>query len=423
MERGRSRIYACLGAAFLSACGGAGGKLPAVTAAARPPVAVPSRLQGASSRYRLLHNFGKGFDGANPFVGGLLDVGGTLYGTTSNGGAYGKGTVFSISTAGKEQVLHSFGSGVDGANPSAGLLDVNGVLYGTTGGGGAFTSSGSGRGTVFAISTTGKEKVLHSFGKGTDGQAPVAGLIDVNGTLYGTTNAGGKDGWGTVFSVSTSGKERVLHSFAGESDGREPYAGLVDVNGTLYGTTYYGPYFSYGMVFSISTAGTEKVIYAFDSPDAGAFPWATLIIVNGTLYGTTLGGGMYGGGIVFGVSTAGKERILHSFGKPATYDGLYPIGGLIHVNGTFYGTTSCGGRYDSSKCDGYSGPAPGGTIFSLTSSGEEHVLYNFGKESTDGAQPDESLVDVQNVLYGVTDYGGAYDGSGGGAGTIFTWAL
>jgi uncharacterized repeat protein (TIGR03803 family) len=58
---------------------------------------------------------------------------GKLYGTTSLGGAYGKGTVFSMSLTGSnEKVLHSFGHGSDGATPLAGLIDVKGTLYGTT---------------------------------------------------------------------------------------------------------------------------------------------------------------------------------------------------------------------------------------------------------------------------------------------------
>jgi uncharacterized repeat protein (TIGR03803 family) len=58
--------------------------------------------------------------------------------------------------------------------------------------------------------------------------------------LYGTTSAGGTRNDGTVFSITTSGAERVLHSFAGGSDGAQPNAALLDVAGTLYGTTTYG---------------------------------------------------------------------------------------------------------------------------------------------------------------------------------------
>jgi uncharacterized repeat protein (TIGR03803 family) len=94
-------------------------------------------------------------------------------------------------------VLHSFRGYPDGAHPWAGLLNVNGTLYGTTYGGGAHH-----RGTVFAIPTSGKETVLYSFGYRPGGANPKAALIDVNGTLYGTTSRGGADGQGTVFSLT-----------------------------------------------------------------------------------------------------------------------------------------------------------------------------------------------------------------------------
>ena len=71
-----------------------------------------------SGHAKLLYSFGNGTDGANP-AAPLLEVNGTLYGTTTNGGAYGKGTVFSITTSGTETVLHSLGSVNDGANPYA----------------------------------------------------------------------------------------------------------------------------------------------------------------------------------------------------------------------------------------------------------------------------------------------------------------
>jgi len=96
-------------------------------------------------------------------------------------------------------------------------------LYGTTYEGGA-----DGDGTVFSITTSGVETVLHSFDE-TDGRNPTAGLIDVSGTLYGTTRNGGAGNGGAVFAVTTSGTETVLHSFGLTSaDGNDPYAGLVD---------------------------------------------------------------------------------------------------------------------------------------------------------------------------------------------------
>ena len=68
--------------------------------------------------YRVLYSFEtKPENGGVPRSAGLLDVGGTFYGTTwGNGGKYGDGTVFSITTSGTEKVLHSFGEGTDGSN-------------------------------------------------------------------------------------------------------------------------------------------------------------------------------------------------------------------------------------------------------------------------------------------------------------------
>jgi uncharacterized repeat protein (TIGR03803 family) len=76
----------------------------------------------------------------------LIDVNGTLYGTTFYGGAYGGGTIFSITTTGNESVLYGFGSGFDGAIPLADFLDADGKLYGTTYEGGA-----NGHGIVYSF--------------------------------------------------------------------------------------------------------------------------------------------------------------------------------------------------------------------------------------------------------------------------------
>ncbi len=126
---------------------------------------------------------------------------GTLYGTTWDGGAYNDGSVFSIDlSTGAETILHSFDN-TDGQWPVAGLINVKGTLYGTTFYGGAYTTCGDsfGCGTVFSLDpTTGVETVLYSFG-GTDGATPEGGLIHVNGGFYGTTCCGGTDGYGTVF--------------------------------------------------------------------------------------------------------------------------------------------------------------------------------------------------------------------------------
>jgi len=315
---GRSALGSSLAAAMLTGCGGPQSLTIAPNGLPQSRTIALNRtiahdIGNASSSYRVLYSFGDGSDGQHPDAS-LIDVKGTFYGTTEGGGAHSLGAVFSISTTGTEHVLHSFGN-TDGAFPQAGLVDVDGTLYGTTNAGGQYTV-----GTAFSISTTGTEKVLHSFGHYTysysDGAFPEATLIDVKGTLYGTTAEGGThEGKGTVFSISTSGAEHVLHSFGYDTDGAYPRASLANVNGTFYGTTQNGGSDGQGTAFSISTTGTEHVLHSFDYAYDGAEPLASLIEVKGTLYGTT-SGGPYTEGTVFGISTTGTEHVLHTYGYP-----------------------------------------------------------------------------------------------------------
>jgi uncharacterized repeat protein (TIGR03803 family) len=258
-------------------------------------------INPSTGQETVLYSFtGANGDGAFPEAD-LVDVDGTLYGTTYEGGTNNDGTVFEITPAGVETVLHSFaGQPNDGANPLAGLVDVDGTLYGTTSAGGT-----SGNGTVFEINpSTGEETVLYSFtGANGDGSYPAAGLVmGANGNLYGTTYYGGTNNDGTVFEINPStGDETVLYSFTGANgDGAYPSAGLVDVDGNLYGTTEYGGTDDAGTVFEITPAGVETVIHSFAGlPNDGTGPEAGLVDVDGTLYGTTNDGGTNNDGTVF----------------------------------------------------------------------------------------------------------------------------
>jgi uncharacterized repeat protein (TIGR03803 family) len=365
-----------------------------------------------SPSYRVIYSFGAPPDGIYPYAG-VIGGGGTFYGTTAGGGAYGGasgfGTVFSTTTGGTEKVLHSFGEGSDGQYPEARMIDIKGTLYGTTAGGGYYYTAG-GYGIVFSITTGGTEKVLHEFGRGTDGAVPLAGMIDVKGKLYGTTSAGGTHNAGTIFTVTTGGTEHVVHNFGKGSDGSYPWAGLIDVQGTLYGTTYAGGAYGAGTVFSIAN-GAEKVLHSFGKGSDGSNPVAELIDVAGTLYGTTLYGGAstcvdkYRCGTVFSTTTTGTERVLHSFRKGG--DGSFPLAGLTDVGGTLYGTTSAGGKYHHFGVSG-------GTVFSITTTGTQKVLHSFGS-GRDGFYPRADINYKGGSLIGTTQSGGA---SGGG--TVFS---
>lgn len=344
---------------------------------------------------KVIYSFKAGTDGAAPWAG-LINVKGTFYGTTLAGGKTGLGTVFSVSSRGKEKVLYSFkGGSDDGEEPYASVIDVKGTLYGTTLGGGTGQV-----GTVFSLTPTGTEKVLHSFSIGTsDGSAPLAGLVAINGTLYGTTPGGGASTSGTVFSVVPGKSEKLVYSFKGGNDGAGPQAGMIDVKGKLYGTTSSDGASSNGTVFSITTSGTEKVISALKA--GGSDPTAPLVDVKGTFYGTTQGGGAAGHGTVFSVTSKGTEKLIVSFkgGK----DGDTPVAGLVDLNGTLYGTTLVGG---GTGCEGNGC----GTIFSVNpTTGAETVVYAFCSKANcaDGFGPHAGLINVKGTLYGTTFAGGA----------------
>ncbi|MFZ0030884.1 MAG: choice-of-anchor tandem repeat GloVer-containing protein [Candidatus Cybelea sp.] len=394
-------LGACALVAALTGCGGKALTPSSATA--------PAGSNAGASSYKVLYNF-HGRDGSGP-VANLIAINGTLYGTTTEGGTHGlssrDGVVFSITTSGKEQVLHDFGATRDdGTYPQASLIEVNGTLYGTTGLGNPYNT-----GTVYRITTSGEERVLYSFGEfGPDGMGPSASLINVNGTLYSTTNSGGSSNLGTVFSVTTDGKAQIVHSFGHpyRTDGQIPASRLLDVNGTLYGTTYQGGIYGRGnhcgssapcpgdgTVFSVSPAGKVRVLHSFGNGSDGVYPEAGLIRVNGTLYGTTAQGGeTYSCGTVFSITTAGTERVLHSFAAAST-DGCGPAAGLISFGGRFYGTTAYGGAY-----------GPLGTVFSIErTGGGERILHSFGSGS-DGKHPVAALHELNGTLYGTTQNGG-----------------
>ncbi len=290
-----------------------------------------------------------------------------------------------------ETVLYSFtGNNGDGASPNAGLVaDSAGNLYGTTVYGGA-----SSAGTVFKLTPGGTATVLYSFTGGSDGGNPYGGLIaDSSGNLYGTTQFGGASGAGVVFRLSPGGVFTALHSLDW-SEGAFPQARLLaDSTGNLYGTAWNGGSSSCGTVFKLSPSGTLTVLYSFTCTADGGHPYSDLLADSGgNLYGTTADGGAFNAGTVFKLSSSGAETVLYSFsGNP---DGANPHAGLTADSaGNLYGTTVSGGVSNA------------GTVFKLSPSGTESVLYSF-LCGADGANPYADLIlDSAGSLYGTSTGG------------------
>ncbi len=83
-------------AALLTGCGGS-----QIPRSASPQGLMPQQSH-ADDAYNILHEFGVSHkDGTNPSAE-LINVKGTLYGTTVLGGSHGIGTVFSITKNGKK---------------------------------------------------------------------------------------------------------------------------------------------------------------------------------------------------------------------------------------------------------------------------------------------------------------------------------
>jgi len=293
----------------------------------------------------VLYSFSGFPDGAYPaFAPVAIDKAGNLYGTTYQGGTSNNGTVFKVTPSGMETILYNFAGGVDGYNPNSGvILDKSGNLYGTTVSGGA-----NGYGTVFTVSPSGIKSVLYSFAGGTDGCFPyAAGLFLKKNILYGATQNCGANGYGTVYSVTLSGSETVLHSFANDGiDGTFPIAGVVlDSANNIYGTTETGGTNNAGTVYKISRTGTESVVHSFaGAPNDGANPYGAGVILDkpGNIYGTTNAGGTANVGTVFKMNSSGAVTILHNF-TPDGVDGYSPTAGVALKNNIVYGTTLSGG--------------------------------------------------------------------------------
>lgn len=313
-------------------------------------------------------------DGSIPSAGLILDAAGNLYGTTETGGVNNCGTVFELEPkSARRTTLHDFCSTAGDAKfPVAGLTyrgqasgapyDGTASLYGTSSQGGA-----QGQGTVYALTRKHKiwsESVLHEFcedgfGSCTDGGAPLGDLIvDGAGNLYGNTTIGGSQDHGVIFELSPGRrkwKETVLYDFcqlADCADGDRPLGALLmDGAGDLLGTTSLGPGEA-GNLFKLAPNGgnsRETILYTFCAEQSctdGYTPMAGVIEDGaGNIFGTTAFGGTSGAGAgtVF-MLTGTEHAVLYNFcSQSDCSDGAFPQAPLImDAAGNLYGTTTGG---------------------------------------------------------------------------------
>jgi len=289
------------------------------------------KLNADGSGFAVLQNLDYYTTGGNPYAGLIQGTDGALYGTTSNGGSSQYGVVFKLDPDGTGfTVLQNFDYFTTGGYLYGGVIEgTDGALYGTTSQGGA-----GGYGTVFKLNTDGTGfSVLQNFDYGTTGAYLYGGLMQgADGELYGTAYLGGASGYGTVFRLNTDGTGfAALESFDYSTSGGYPYfSGLAQrADGVLYGTTYQGGSSGSGTLYQLNPDGTDfTVLVAFDSFTTGAYPAGTLMFgADGNLYGTTSQGGEASAGTVFRlvfdslpVADAGADFSVNE-GQLVTLDG------------------------------------------------------------------------------------------------------
>jgi uncharacterized repeat protein (TIGR03803 family) len=304
------------------------------------------------------------------------------------------------------------------SNCSYGLtLGTDGNLYSTTG-----NNDGAGGlyGSVYKVTPTGTETLLHTFTNGTDGSYPYWPPIEgTNGIFYGTTQA--QIANSTAYSVTSSGTFTTIHTFTG-SDGQNVNGLVQGSDGNFYGSTQSGGTSGDGVIFKMTPTGTVTVLHNFAGTDGAVGRWDLIQAKDGNFYGVTLNGGTNGAGVLFKITSTGTYTVLYNF--PSTgnqYSGNFPYSGVIQAtNGLLYGVTGNQG-----------GPFAFGSIYSFnTTTSTFTTLYSF-TGGTDGGQPFGPLLQhTDGLLYGTTYVGGngscstvEYDGElvgTSGCGTVFT---
>ena len=266
-----------------------------------------------------------------------LDASGDLYGTIKGGGRFG--SVFELSGDNHEiQNTVFYFNGDNGSAPLAGVFaDQSGNIFGTTADGG-INSDGvdpnSGFGTVFQVSDSSFANLV-KFNNGINGNInngaePFNLVFDAEGTVYGTTAAGGQDGRGTLFALTGTNHDilTTLFNFNG-TNGDFPMGGLVmDSVGNIYGTTAHGGSLGMGTLYELTGPNHETLntLVNFNGAN-GSGPWGLVGDSVGNLYGTTYLGGENGAGVVFELSGSNHQTLTTLFNFTGNGSSAYNTSG------------------------------------------------------------------------------------------------
>jgi uncharacterized repeat protein (TIGR03803 family) len=309
-------------------------------------------------------------------------------------------------------VLYSFQGGSNGYSPSDIMVAPNGTIYGS-----AFYDVGCACNLIFSFADT-KLTVLHRWSEpsGHNAAEPLGLLLDRDtDVLYATAQFGGPtnyncfadagDACGSVFSYDLKEKKyKELHNFGGMPDGMDPAGIQVLTSNYLYGVTWGGGTGGWGSFYRVSLAGKEEVLYSFmNSPD-GQGPGGGLVAYKGAYYGVTIGGGdtacSAGCGTIFEITPSGSETVLYSFTGGVDGDNPYQLVG--DSKGNFYGLSRANNNNVVVA------------VFEINADGQFSIAYNGSFVS----QIQSIIPGPNGSLYGTASGGNSSCGSNG-CGQIF----
>ncbi len=171
---------------------------------------------------------------------------------------------------------------------------------------------------------------------------------------------------------------------------------IPDKAGNLYGTSGSGGANDAGSVFRFEpSSGTLTTLYSFKGGTDGKYPFGRMARdAWGNLYGVTVEGGASNYGTIFKLSPSGVESVLYSFLGFNGRDIQTPFANLSK--------DSAGNLYG-----GGGGGDVNGAIFKVSKTGEE-TLYT--APSGDAGTSSGVVIDSQGNLYGTLEIVGYYGG-------------
>ncbi|MFZ1633985.1 MAG: choice-of-anchor tandem repeat GloVer-containing protein [Chitinophagales bacterium] len=345
-----------------------------------------------TAQFQKLMDFNGIETGSYPYFAALYFDGIYLYGSNTNSGLNGDGTIFKILPDGTGFTkLYDLLDDVTGQSSQSSLISDGTYLYGTAADGGP-----NNHGTVYRLKKDGTEfTVLYDFPGELTGLDPEGGLYFDGTYLYGGTVNGGVYGGGVLYKIKPDGSDfNVVFNFDCLPSGCSLYGAVVSDGVYLYGMTVGGGSGNLGTAFRIKPDGTDylKLMDMIDDPN-GAWGYASFVLDDGMLYGITNNGGEDNRGTIFKIATDGT-----GYQKLLDFDddnGAQPLGSLILVGTTLYGMAELGGADYL------------GTLYQLETDGSNFtILHEFDGPET-GGLPFGTLVFVNGALFGMTNSGGA----------------